>query len=190
MVVSWCPAVSIATQIAAVSSAGVFFALMTAVPAITLAAWRLQLTSVFLGSAAAFEYRRMPRDLQLRTLRQGRLLGLSGSALAVHFGCWVWSVEHTSLTHSLLFVSATPLLLALGTWLLRKPISAGELAGTLVGLTGAVLLATAAASSDAEVTLAGDGAALAASLMFIVYLLVGRNLRQWMPLWIYAFSGG
>eukprot|EP00887_Chlorella_sp_A99_P004149 scaffold23.g4149.t1 len=121
--------------------------------------------------------RSMASDVRALTLRKvsGRrhgtsgLLALSGSALAVHFGSWVWSVEHTSLTHSLLFVSATPLLL------------------TLVGLVGAVLLATAAARTDRQVTVAGDLAALCASLAIIVYLLVGRSLRQWMPLFVYTF---
>eukprot|EP00887_Chlorella_sp_A99_P004332 scaffold15.g4332.t1 len=171
----------------AVSSAGVVFALMTEVPALTLAAWRLQLTSVFLGVGAAVQWRSMASDVRALTLRKSGLLALSGSALAVHFGSWVWSMEHTSLTHSLLFVSATPLLLALGTWLLRMPISRGELLGTLVGLVGAVLLATAAARTDRQVTVAGDLAALCASLAIIVYLLVGRSLRQWMPLFVYAF---
>lgn len=36
----------------------------------------------------------------------------------------------------------------------------------------------------------GDLAALCASLAIIVYLLVGRSLRQWMPLFVYAFPGG
>ena len=54
---------------------------------------------------------------------------------------------------------------------------------------GAVLLATAAAASDAGVTVRGDLAALAASLAFVGYLLIGRRLRQWMPLFVYAFAG-
>lgn len=84
---------------------------------------------------------------------QARLLAASGACLCVHFGLWVYSVQTTSLAHSLLFVSATPLFLAGGAWLLRRPISRGELAGTAVGLAGAVLLATAAARSDAQVGL-------------------------------------
>ena len=84
-------------------------------------------------------------------LPQARLLAASGTCLCFHFGLWVLSVETTSLAHSLLFVSATPLFLAGGAWLLRQPISAGELAGAGLGLLGAVLLATAAARSDAQV---------------------------------------
>jgi drug/metabolite transporter (DMT)-like permease len=57
------------------------------------------------------------------TLASWRLLTASGTCLALHFGLWVYSLENTSLTHSLLLVCSTPVLLALGTWALRKPIS-------------------------------------------------------------------
>lgn len=83
------------------------------------------------------------------------LILASGAFLGVHFGFWVWvsgqqrcfvelvigcrstafklylcwlqAVHHTSLTHALLFSSASPLLIAVGTLILRKPISAGNL---------------------------------------------------------------
>ncbi|KAL4418952.1 hypothetical protein ABPG77_001774 [Micractinium sp. CCAP 211/92] len=166
----------------------VVFSLIKDVPPLTLASWRLGTTSVLLGAAAIAQWRAMPRADQRRTLQQAPLLAASGACLCVHFGTWVYSVQATSLTHSLLFVSATPLFLAGGAWLLRQPISAGELAGTGVGAVGAVLLATAAARSDAEVTVVGDMAALLASLCFVGYLLIGRRLRKWMPVMVYAVS--
>jgi len=58
------------------------------------------------------------------------------------------------------------------------PIFAGELVGTGVGLIGAVLLATAAAKADQQVTLHGDMAALLAAFAFVGYLLIGQNLRR------------
>lgn len=54
----------------AVSSAGVVFAKLVEVPPITLAAWRLQLTSVFLGIGAAAQFARMPAADKKRTLQQ------------------------------------------------------------------------------------------------------------------------
>lgn len=38
-----------------------------------------------------------------------------------------------------------------------------------------------------QVTLRGDMAALAASLCFVGYLLIGQRLRVWMPAFVYAF---
>ena len=55
-------------QVCAVSSAAVAFALMSEVPPITLAAWRLQLTAVLLGIGAAVQLRGMPPDDRRRTL--------------------------------------------------------------------------------------------------------------------------
>jgi drug/metabolite transporter (DMT)-like permease len=37
------------------------------------------------------------------------------------------------------------------------------------------------------VTVSGDLSALAASLCFVGYLLVGKRLRTWMPTFVYAF---
>ena len=37
------------------------------------------------------------------------------------------SIHHTSLTHALLYSSTAPVLIAMGTLVMRKPISAGKL---------------------------------------------------------------
>jgi drug/metabolite transporter (DMT)-like permease len=50
---------------------------------------------------------------------------LSGTSLAFHFALWVMGIENTSLTHALLYVSITPILIAAGMWLMRMPLSIG-----------------------------------------------------------------
>ncbi|GLC33755.1 hypothetical protein PLESTM_000107800 [Pleodorina starrii] len=172
----------------AVSSAATVFSLMPEVPAITLAAWRLQLTSVLLGVGAVAQWRHLSPSDRSRALRScGWLVG-SGACLAVHFGSWVWGLQHTSLTHSLLLVSATPLLLAALALTTGSRLSAGELGGTLLGLAGAVVLSVGASGGgEARVGLAGDLASLLASAVMVGYLSVGRRLRQWMPIFVYAF---
>ena len=50
---------------------------------------------------------------------------LAGLYLAFHFGCWVWGLHHTSLTHALLLVSTTPVVLAIAALVMRQPISTG-----------------------------------------------------------------
>lgn len=64
------------------------------------------------------------------------LLSGSGACLALHFGCWVWSLENTSLTHSLVLVSSTPVIMAGGSYLLNQPISRGEISGAMLALAG------------------------------------------------------
>ena len=180
----WAWALLVASLLS-VSSAGVAFAMMRGVPPITLAAWRLQFTSLLLVTAAFVQWRGMDSTLKQDTLDNIKWLAGSGTALAIHFACWVASVQLTSLTHSLLFVSATPVLLATLTLIRRQPISAGELWGTGLGFIGTLVLASSAVSEE-EVTVLGDLLALSASAAIIPYLLIGRKLRAWMPLFIYA----
>ena len=115
---------------------------------------------------------------------QWRILAASSVSLALHFALWVWSLEHTSLVHALLFVSSTPLFIAIGTWATRRPISFGEQAGALLGLAGGAVLARGA--DDDGQTVLGDLASVAACLSVIVYLYCGRHLRAWMPIFVYA----
>jgi len=44
-----------------------------------------------------------------------------------------------------------------------------------------------AGSNDTQVTVAGDAVAFLGAVAIVVYLAVGRMLRGWMPLFIYAF---
>lgn len=74
-------------------------------------------------------------------------MAASGACLTVHFAGWVWGLQHTSLMHGLLLINATPLFMAGGTWLLRYPISSGELLGTAMGLLGVVMLCLGALSN-------------------------------------------
>lgn len=75
---------------------------------------------------------------------------VSGTSLAVTFGSWVWGIEHTSLIHAYLLVSVTPIAIAAGTWLLRRPISNGELAGTALATFGAGLLTLGPAAKGSQ----------------------------------------
>ena len=53
-------------------------------------------------------------------------MAASGVSMGVHFAAWVWGLYHTSLPHSLLCMSSSPVLLAVGCLLIGKPISAGK----------------------------------------------------------------
>ncbi|KAG2485643.1 hypothetical protein HYH03_015615 [Edaphochlamys debaryana] len=161
---------------------------MPEVPALALAAWRLQLTALLLGLGAAAQWRDLPPADRARAASSLPLLAGSGACLGVHFGAWVWGLQHTSLTHSLLMVSATPLLLAALALATGSPMSRGELGGAVLGLAGAVVLSVGASSgSEERVGLPGDLASLLASAVMVGYLSVGRRLRQWMPIFVYAF---
>lgn len=71
----------------------------------------------FLGCCAAEEKKRL--------LEQAHLIAVSGVLLGGHFGTWVLCIETTSLPHALLVGSSAPIIIAVGAWIMRKPISRG-----------------------------------------------------------------
>eukprot|EP00803_Ostreobium_quekettii_P005922 evm.model.scf_2899.1 EVM.evm.TU.scf_2899.1 scf_2899:8144-9816(+) len=128
--------------VVAVASAGVVFKYMGDVPPVTLAAWRLQATSIVLFNGFIFQWCHLDDSERQRTWGVSHLLAMSGCLLGAQLALWVWGLQHTSLTHGLLFVSVSPILIAAGTWILGWPISRWELVGTAVGVAGVGLLAS------------------------------------------------
>ena len=95
-------------------------------------------------------------------------------------GLQVYSIDSTSLPHSLLFVSTPPLILAAWARIRGETLSLGELGGLALGLAGALVIAAGHmlhAHSEHEVTLGGDAAAFLAAVGFVIYLSLGRHLR-------------
>lgn len=174
----------------AVSSAGAVTKSMVGAAPITNAGWRLQVASIILLPGFLWQWLRLPRATRERTkeLTNLTILSFSGVALALHFGLWVWSLDHTSLAHSLLFVSTPPIVLAVLACLQGQPLSRGELSGVALGMGGVLVIAAGSrVENDNDVTLLGDLVAFAAAIAFVVYISAGQHLRGWMPLYVYAF---
>ena len=123
------------------------------------------------------------------------LLTASGLALAAHFGAWVASLDETTLTHSLLFVTAHPLVIVVGMFLLaptmaniRRP-KQNEALGALICFVGAgiTLLDAGSSQGDQTVTVLGDALAFGGAVFVVGYIVVGRILRTWLPIFLYAF---
>jgi len=138
------------------------------------------------------------------------LMICSGMFLGIHFSSWVYSVQTTSLAHSLTWVSMGPIIICWGQWILyicrslccaifvnvKRP-SWTETLGSIFGLSGAIIMlgdvtkfsssSTAQAPLQHEPTLKGDLAAFVGAFAVSIYLVIGRNCRSWMPLWLYMF---
>ena len=125
---------------------------------------------------------------------------VSGLSASAHFGFWIWSLNHTSLAHSLFFVSTYPLVVVAIMLAQRKRIDVLEAAGVAIGLVGSALLLadTSSIDSDADasetgeggvqgVTFVGDVMAFLGAVVFVVYLYAGQRVRGWMPLFLYTF---
>ena len=180
-----------------VSSAGALFQHVNAVPPLLRASWRLQLTSLVLLPMFLVQLRNMDEQVgsQYRSATTWRWLFASGVALAAHFGTWVASLDETSLTHSLLFVTAHPLVIVLGMVLfapvvanVRQPLPK-ETIGAIICFLGAGLTLLDAGSSQGgqTVTLFGDALAFGGAVFVVGYIVIGRILRSWMPIFLYAF---
>jgi drug/metabolite transporter (DMT)-like permease len=175
-------------SIISISSAGAVFQLMDDVPPLLRASWRFQLTAVLMAPMFFLQYRDMRQDsVSMEKLRLPEtryiLLG-SGISLGLHMGAWVWSLDNTSLTHSLLFVTIHPLIIVFGALLLRKYVPKQQVFGASIGFIGGGITLLGI-SAESDVTLLGDIAAIIGAIAVVGYFLAGRKLRQWMPLFVY-----
>ena len=177
--------------IGGVSSAGAIFTHVDEIPPLLRASWRLQLTALILAPFALFQYSSIESDVKSKFFESStlKIIVASGIFLALHFGFWVTSLDYTSLTHSLLFVTAHPLVILIGMFLfVRKP-NRLELLGGIAAFAGAAIsmLDAGDVQGDRSVTIFGDQLAFLGAVFVVGYIVCGRILREWMPLFLYAF---
>ncbi|MEC7261681.1 MAG: DMT family transporter [Candidatus Thermoplasmatota archaeon] len=161
---------------------------MDDVPPLLRASWRFQLTAVLMAPMFFLQFRDMRQDSDsmenLRLPETRYILLGSGISLGLHMGAWVWSLDNTSLTHSLLFVTIHPLIIVFGALLLRKYVPKQQVFGASIGFIGGGITLLGI-SAETDVTLLGDLAAIIGAIAVVGYFLAGRKLRQWMPLFVY-----
>ena len=197
---SWRVWFVLSAAVLGVSSAGAIFQHVDQIPPLMRASWRLQLTTLMLIPFAISQYRKLTiEQRQLIFARDSVLLQIaSGIFLAAHFGTWVISLDHTSLTHSLLFVTAHPLILLMMTVFairfglfksqkLRQP-NRYEWLGASAGLVGVVITLQdiGGVQGTHQVSVFGDLMAFLGGVFVVGYLVIGRRLRKFTPLFIYA----
>ena len=170
----------------AVSSAGAVLQSMTEIPPILRASWRMQGTALILLPGFIFQLYYLDRSIF--NMKDVTIIFISSIFLAAHFGSWVWSLDHTSLVHSLLFVTSHPLVVVLLMPILGSKIRRGHVLGASIGFFGAALTLKDI-DSGGEVTLIGNLFAFIGAVTVVGYLFSGRYLRseRKMPLFIYAF---
>ena len=171
----------------AVSSGGVVLQEMGQVPPILRASWRMQGTSLIL--LPGFAYQLHKRESYSLTRNDLVMILASSVFLAMHFGSWVWSLDNTSLIHSLLFVNTHPLVVVALMPLMGKVVSRGHLTGVAIGVFGATI-ALLEVDDGGQASLYGDAAAFIGAVTVVGYLMAGRHLRseRGMPIFIYAFT--
>ena len=181
--VAW---LTLSVAVLAVSSAGIVLQEMSEVPPLLRASWRMQGTALVLLPGFFFQASRSSGFVF--DLNDAKLIMLSSIFLAVHFGSWVWSLDNTSLVHSLLFVNTHPLVVVAIMPFLGEVVRRGHIKGVALGFGGAAV-SLMDLGDGGQVSLAGDFAAFVGAVSVVGYILVGRHLRskRGMPIFIYAF---
>ncbi len=177
------PNLAILISIVAVSTASILIRWSNA-PAVVIAFYRMLFSVVML---LPFYLRNGGVD-KLMGVGTRNLLGLMGVGvvLAVHFAAWITSLGLTSVASSVIFVHIDPIFVALVShFFLKDKIDGRILAGIIISLIGATLIALADAETG-QSNLTGDILALIGGVMLGIYLLGGRFFRQGLDLTTYV----
>jgi drug/metabolite transporter (DMT)-like permease len=160
-------------------SNGAIFARLADAPPLAIAAWRvgLALLVVLPVAAAAPSSTRASRAALVRAAGAGALL-------AVHFATWIASLEHTTIARSVLFVSTSPIWVALIHFAAgRGAPSRGTLAALALAIAGAAVVSGGGQAGEAA--LAGDLLALAGGVAMAGYFLLSRAAQSELPFRVY-----
>jgi len=181
-VVSRQPYVAVGLAVVSVSFSSVFI-LWSASPPVTIALYRLAIASAILAPVAVLH-----PSKPLRRVARGdaALMALVGLVLAAHFAFWITSLRMTSVASSTILVTSHPLLVGLlSHFALRERLTARASTGILLGFVGVVAIGLVDSNVSGE-SLAGDVLAFLGGVMAGLYFLLGRTIRQRVPLLGYA----
>ena len=195
------PLLAIPVGILAVSTASIFIRFIQAegVSSLVIAALRLTIACLILAPIALQRHR---DELRILNKREIFLALLSGAFLAVHFATWITSLEYTTVASSVVFVSTSPLWVAiLAPLTIKEPVSRVILIGMGLALVGGVIVGLSDSCtfeggsidcpplSDffAGKAFLGDALALAGAFAAAGYFLIGRRVREKVSLIPYIF---
>ncbi|UCD10098.1 MAG: DMT family transporter [Dehalococcoidales bacterium] len=173
----------LAIGVISVSFAAVFIRLADA-PPLVIAAWRMCLAALIL---APFAVKFAGNELRQISGRNLAMMLLAGGFLALHFGLWITSLSYTSVATSVVLVTATPIFVAVTSYLLfREKLTIRIVTGIMISIGGSVLIGYGNLSIGTD-QLLGAGLALTGALAVAGYLLIGRRLRRTTGILSYAF---
>jgi drug/metabolite transporter (DMT)-like permease len=186
--------------IMAVSTASIFIRYaQEQAPSLVIASYRLTLATLVLAPIALTRHK---EELSSLTRKELLLALISGIFLALHFASWITSLEYTTVANSVVFVTTTPLWVALlAPVTIKEPLSRIILVGMCFALAGGITIGLSDACVWSWFALVcppftdfvsgpgfwGDILALTGALMAAAYLLIGRSLRAKMTLIPYIF---
>ena len=106
---------------------------------------------------------------------------LAGGSLGLHFTFWIASLHYTSVASASVLVTIHPVMLIVAESLIfRRSFRPLVWFGVLVAFTGSVFLGIADENlaKDFPNALLGNTLAFSAAVIFVIYFLIGRHIRQ------------
>ena len=171
--------------IAAISFAAIFIRLADA-PALVVAALRMLFASALLAPPALCS-RQCREEIAALTRTDALFMALAGVFLSLHFTLWIWSLSLTDVASSVVFVTTSPLFVALYTIVvLKERVTRSFWLGLALAVLGGALLG----GNDffgGGAKWRGDILALLGSIAVAGYFLVGSRLRRRLSLLAYVF---
>ncbi|MGB9742832.1 MAG: DMT family transporter [candidate division WOR-3 bacterium] len=168
--------------IATASFASIIIRLTTA-PSLVIAAGRMLFATLLL--TPFYLARPALRKRELNRKKIGMSL-LGGIFLAAHFGFWIESLRHTTVTSSVVLVAMNPIFVALlSPFLIRERLSVRLWLAVIIGIVGAVIINRPAISTTGN--LIGNLLALTGALFAALYVIIGRKLRPGISLLGYVY---
>ncbi len=158
---------------------------LAAAPPLAVSFYRIALAAVCFAPFAVGDVR---RSWAMLTAQRRAILAGSGIALALHFATWVASLSYTSVAASVLLVNTAPLFaVGLSRVFLHERVSGVVLTAIALALLGAALIAVGDWTGTAG-SLGGILLALVGAVALAAYHVIGRGLREALPLQAYVFG--
>jgi drug/metabolite transporter (DMT)-like permease len=152
-------------------------------PGIIIAAGRLLVAALFLQPLLLKKYRVLKQEF--KSVRW-ELIVIAGLILALHFGLWIESLNHTTIASSVVLVTTDPIFVALFSPLvLKEKPTLRIIGGIVLGILGTIFIVVPQAVSF-KITL-GNLLALGGAICTAGYLLIGRRVRQQVSLFTYIY---
>lgn len=176
--------------ILAVSTASIFIRnAQQSIPSTVIAAGRLGLATIILMpfglKDAAGQYSRLEGKDRFQIILAGLFLGF-------HFLVWIKSLELTSIASSVILVTTTPVWVALFSPLvLKERITSKIIIGLAIAMVGIVILIIGPSNDNMQMSmtkenLLGNFLALCGAWLAAAYTMVGRGVRNKLPLKSYV----
>jgi drug/metabolite transporter (DMT)-like permease len=178
------PYATLATAVVCISFGSILVHLAAA-PPLAVSFYRVFLASILLAPVAL---RPLVRHHAKMPLRQRVLLAAAGLSLAIHFATWIASLSYTSVASSVLLVNTTPLFtLGFSRLFLGESVPSLVTRAIIAAMAGAGLIAVGDWTRGAD-SLFGDALALVGAVTLSAYHIVGRGLRDALPLGAYVLG--